>query len=454
MTSLTLFEPDPDEALAATSSSGPAAPAEVASAEALESFRATTHKTLNFGLGVDSTALALAIRHDPTAFGVAKDFSDFSIVTAMTGFEFPDTIADVEKYVLPLLREKGIRYTQVARAGRQDSAGVKVLSDTTNPGKVFSQGPWTLMDELEENGTVPQYAGGHKCSQKHKAFPIESLQLQRSGGQTMGKLFGYNADEYKRAAKANKFQAERNKKAGYETFALDYPLLRLGWNREDVQGYVKDRLGIDMSKSYCPVCPFAGVCAPQPDHLKRLRKYPALAARVLRLEYLAMALNDNMSLYKEDTLFKRVTDDQNTDALGEFAERLEAETWAVYRLRRAYTPGRRPECKAVHGDRCAKPECRDTSIKGTVYRSVETVRAGSRTEAGAFLRNAATALDRPVEHSTKAHGIGIDRVHTRVRTDPKTYGTVEDFYVSAPAGVRDKARDGFADVWAAMTAGQ
>ncbi|MFI6688469.1 hypothetical protein [Streptomyces sp. NPDC050485] len=357
-------------------------------------------------------------------------------------------------HVLPLLREKGIRYTQVARAGRPDSAGVEVLSDTTNPGKVVGRGPWTLMDEMEENGTVPQYAGGHVCSQKHKAFSIDRLQLQRSGGQTVGKLFGYNADEYKRAAKANKFQAKRNEKAGYETFALDYPLLRLGFGREDVQGYVKDRLGVDMSKSYCPVCPFSGVCSPQPDHLKRLRKYPALAARVLRLEYLAMALNDSMSLYKEDTLFRRVTEDQNTEALGQFNARLYEEAWAVYRLRRVYTPGRRPECKTAHGDRCAKPECRDSSIKGTVYRSVETVRAGSRAEVGTFLHNAATALDRPVEHSTKAHGAGIDRVRTRVRPDPKAYGTAEDFYVTAPAGVQDKARPGFADVWAAMTTDQ
>ncbi|MFI6689269.1 hypothetical protein [Streptomyces sp. NPDC050485] len=96
MTSLALFEPDLDDAAATTSSSGVPAPAPVASAEALESFRATNHKSLNFGLGVDSTALALAIMEDPTAFGIAEDFSDFSVVTAMTGFEFPDTIADVD----------------------------------------------------------------------------------------------------------------------------------------------------------------------------------------------------------------------------------------------------------------------------------------------------------------------------------------------------------------------
>ncbi|GAA1346227.1 hypothetical protein GCM10009647_090720 [Streptomyces sanglieri] len=86
MTSLALFEPDLDDAAATTSPSGVQAPAEVGSAEALESFHTTKHKSLNFGLGLDSTALVLAILDDPTAFGVAEDFSDFSVVTAMTGF--------------------------------------------------------------------------------------------------------------------------------------------------------------------------------------------------------------------------------------------------------------------------------------------------------------------------------------------------------------------------------
>lgn len=454
MTALTLFEDHLDSAPASAPTKPAKSPPEVVTADSVAAFRAAPKKSLSFGLGLDSTGVLLSVLDNPADYGIAKDYSDFFVVTALTGFEFPDTIADVQNHVLPLFRAKGIRYTQVARAGRLESAGVQVLSDTTNPGKVFSRGPWTLMDELEENGTVPQYSGGHRCSQKHKAFTIDHLQLQRAGGQTVGKLFGYNADEHPRAVKANRFQAVRNKKAGYETFALDYPLLRLGWDRKDVQGYVKDRLGIDMSKSYCPVCPFSGVCSPQPDHLKRLRKYPDLAARVLRLEYLSMALNDNSSLYKDDTLFRRVTADQNTEALGQFNARLDEEPWAVYRLQRAYTAGRRPECHTAHGDRCAKPECRDSSIKGTVYRSVKTVRTGSRSEVGSFLHNAATALDRTVEHSTKAHGAGIDRVRTRVRSDSKTYGTVEDFYVAAPAGTRDKARDGFSKVWAAMTAGQ
>ncbi|TWF92227.1 hypothetical protein FHX80_12547 [Streptomyces brevispora] len=45
---------------------------------------------------------------------------------------------------------------------------------------------------------------------------------------------------------------------------------------------------------------------------------------------------------------------------------------------------------------------------------MKTVRTGSRADVGTFLRNAATALDRPVEHATKAHGAGIDRVRTAI----------------------------------------
>ncbi|GAB3168486.1 hypothetical protein [Streptomyces incanus] len=113
-----------------------------------------------------------------------------------------------------------VRYAQVARAGRREGIGVEVVSDTTNPGKVFSRGQWTLMGELEANGTVPQYAGGHRCSLKFKASHIDRFQLDQAGGQTAGKLFGCNADEYKRAAEANKHQARRAKKAGTRTSAV------------------------------------------------------------------------------------------------------------------------------------------------------------------------------------------------------------------------------------------
>lgn len=89
-----------------------------------------------------------------------------------------------------------VRYAQVARAGRREGIGVEVVSDTTNPGKVFSRGQWTLMGELEANSTVPQYAGGHRCSLKFKASHIDRFQLDQAGGQTAGKLFGCNADEY------------------------------------------------------------------------------------------------------------------------------------------------------------------------------------------------------------------------------------------------------------------
>ncbi|MFD7898899.1 hypothetical protein [Streptomyces sp. NPDC059743] len=453
MTSLTLFDtPAVDVHVPAPVPSG--APVAVASADAFEKFRSTPRKSLAYGLGVDSTALLLTILDDPVRFGIAADFSDFSVITALTGFEFPDTIAHVQEHILPLLRAKRVRHAQVARAGHLEEAGVQVLSDTRLPWKQFRRGRWTLMDELEANGTVPQYAGGHKCSQKFKGFTLDTFDQMQAGGQTVGKLFGYNADEYKRAAKANKHQARKDKKAGHATFALDYPLIRLGWDRAAVEGYVKERTGLTMAKSYCPVCPFSGVCSPQPDHLKRLRKYPDLAARVLRLEYVSMALNQNSSLYKDDTLFRRVTDDQNTEALGQFEARLDEEDWSVYRVQRAYTAGRRPQCREAHGDRCTKPACRDNSIKGTVYRSVKTVRTGTRAEAGAFLRKASVALNRPVEHSADAHGLGIDRVRNRTRPDGKTYGSVEDFYAIAPAGVRDKARDGFAAVWAEMTSGE
>ncbi|WP_225860288.1 hypothetical protein [Streptomyces triticiradicis] len=55
------------------------------------------------------------------------------------------------------------------------------------------------MDELEENGTVPQYAGGRVCSQKRKAWTIDRHQLRRAGRR--------------------------------QALRLEHPLLKLGWGR-------------------------------------------------------------------------------------------------------------------------------------------------------------------------------------------------------------------------------
>ena len=71
---------------------------------------------LSYGLGVDSTALLLRWLEEPRSRDF--DLSDLLVVTAMTGDEWPRTGALVERHILSRLREAGIRFAEVARAGQ------------------------------------------------------------------------------------------------------------------------------------------------------------------------------------------------------------------------------------------------------------------------------------------------------------------------------------------------
>ena len=70
----------------------------------------------------------------------------------------------VERHILPLMRANRIRYVQVARAGLLEADGIVVLDDTREPHKVYLDGAYKLSQELRAAGTVPQFAGEHRCS--------------------------------------------------------------------------------------------------------------------------------------------------------------------------------------------------------------------------------------------------------------------------------------------------
>lgn len=77
---------------------------------------------VNWGLGKDSSAFLARVLTDPDACGI--DLSRMVVLTLMPGSEWPDTLADAEKHILPLLRRRGVRYVQVARAGQSRLAGI------------------------------------------------------------------------------------------------------------------------------------------------------------------------------------------------------------------------------------------------------------------------------------------------------------------------------------------
>jgi hypothetical protein len=75
----------------------------------------------------------------------------------MVGAEWPDTAADFEKHLLPLFRRQGVRFVQVARKGHFENDGIVILEDSRSSERLHINGAYTLTEELESAGTVPQY---------------------------------------------------------------------------------------------------------------------------------------------------------------------------------------------------------------------------------------------------------------------------------------------------------
>jgi hypothetical protein len=107
------------------------------------------------------------------------------------------------------MRAHRIRYVQVARAGHHEADGIVVLDDTREPRKVHLDGAYKLSQELRAAGTVPQFAGEHRCNLKFKKFVIETWIQQEMAGEDYRHAFGYNADEHRRVEKSERAFAER-----------------------------------------------------------------------------------------------------------------------------------------------------------------------------------------------------------------------------------------------------
>ncbi len=68
--------------------------------------------------GADSTAILLMFLADPAAHGLEPDLSDLTVVHAITGDEFVDSLDYVNRLVLPLLRARSVRLVQLCRGAR------------------------------------------------------------------------------------------------------------------------------------------------------------------------------------------------------------------------------------------------------------------------------------------------------------------------------------------------
>jgi hypothetical protein len=199
-----------------------------------------------------------------------------------------------------------------------------------------------------------------------------------------------------------------------------YPIYACGWTREDCRIYLHDLFGVWWPKSCCRQCCFAGGKNGWPEQLARFQALPDEAAPHLVDEFVAVALNKRSGLFgPSGTLRDKLERDQATAVLDLADEAIDAAAWSLYRVRRCY------------------------SAPAAAWRAVEEVHRGDRTGAQRLLSD---LVDRLRLRSGLRHEGGHTRLWLAERHGDQ-YPQIEEFYVAAPAQVRDKARDGFGTRW-------
>lgn len=360
----------------------------------------------NFGMGWDSTAILLRWFEEPEC----RDFelSDLTLVMAQVGDEFPDTKLLVENYIFPLLREHNIRTVQVARAGPSDKDGITVLSDTRQPYTLHTEGVWKLSEHLMRDGTAPQFVNGrHFCAVRFKAWPIGQWITSDRGTMPYRSVIGYNADEDRRATKANEYADLQR--------AHEYPLIQWGWGRPEVEAYVRLITGVEWARSHCPYCPFANG---RKTLVERHRNFPLQGSTALLMELKSRSLNPRFGLFPSGVpLVETLRKAGVTEPIRIYEEQLATMPWALYRVQRIYRE---------------KPPLVD--------RNLRIVSEGSREAMVASLREIGQT-----ETEEK-----VERVYLRHR-EGKARPAVEEFYVAAPGGIQEKSKKSFAVRWKAYT---
>ncbi|MFI6340741.1 hypothetical protein [Streptomyces sp. NPDC050535] len=376
---------------------------------------------INWGLGADSTAYLAKMLTDPAGYGI--DLDRTVVLYMATGSEWPETRLLVEEFALPMLREHGVRFIQLARNGHLAAEGITVLDDSRHPERLYARGAWTLWDEMESVGTVPQQAGTRKCSLRAKGDVGDRWILGVMGGRPFRQIIGFNADE---AGRCLKDQA--NSKLPGRTG--EFPLVDWGWGRRECEGYLLECFGVHWPKSYCTFCCYPISMGSLGAHMERMRTHPGIAGEVLRLEYTAMSLNPNAKLYGKKSLLELFDPTQERDraCLEAFERELEM-PWALYRVRRlfllAFDGGHRP-----------------------VMRSTERIDLG---RPGQLAHRLTTVSER--------HGLDVERDHQygRARAWLRPRGAAwpmaEELFTTAPARVIDKQDKNFEKEWRAHLAG-
>jgi hypothetical protein len=362
---------------------------------------------MSYGMGTDSTALLLRWLLEPATRPC--DLSELAIITAQTGDEWSATGQLVTRYVLPLMRDYGLRFAQVARKSRSQADGIAVLDDTRHPERLHLEGAYKLSQELIAGGTVPHAGGARRCSAKAKGWPLDQFIREQTNGQPYLHVVGFEANETGRALRDAGFNTELR--------TGSYPLIEWGWQRADCERYIEQHLHVQWIKSACTYCPFALLNKGGRRRVMDMyQAEPETGGPGLLMEHLAVSLNPRQGLMAGRRLADLLANSPaHAATMSLFRARLDADPWNVYEVRRAL-----------------RPNARCLRIAAT----------GSRADMSAELARLARAEDLSLTADD-----GIARAWLR-RRGP-VFPTAEHFYVAAPAGASEKEGRGFATAWAA-----
>lgn len=374
----------------------------------------TPRIVLSYGLGLDSTALLLRWIHEPSSRNF--ELSELVVCSAMVGDEFESVGHDVQRHILPRLRDNGIRFIQVGRTQRKTTkagGGIRVFDDSTEPQRLYIDGSYTLGEEMTAAGTIPQLGGQRLCSVHAKGEPLDAVISVITRGQPHRHAIGFGAAEQSRIMRDRRYNSDQ--RHGW------YPLSEWGWDRNKCQEYVHRILNCYWEKSACVFCPYAmSSAAGRQAVLARYRRQPQAGVNTLLLEHRARALNSAQTLIAGSSAADMVRTAGLTEVLDLFKAQLAEAPHALYEVRRLTRPAR-------NGGRAI------------TARSIRILATGSR-----------QAMTERLTAQPGHLRVGEDGITRVIRRERASDG-VDHLYVAAPAGAEAKQRPGFEEWWQQAT---
>jgi hypothetical protein len=368
---------------------------------------------LSYGLGVHSTAAAVEIIENPEA----RDFEldQLILLTAMTGDEWQSSKALVESYLLPLLRDRRVRYVQVARVGKFQRDGIVVLSDTDQPRELYLEGAYKLSDELKRAGTVPTVCGTRKCSLKFKGWVLDQWIKQHFDRKHVRQIIGFHAGELYRVEREMRYYSGVGP-------PIEHPLITWGWDDKQCFDYLHARFGVTWKKSCCSFCMFS---AGKPAVIERFRAEPQSGAEAIILERTARALNPRMTLYSRSSVEELIRADGNSQAVEIADDTLGRVEWKLMRVQRIRMK------------------------EGGAHRRTEELARGTKAEMDARLRDEAILRSLSVTFEG-----GQARLYILRPPEDSSYPTAEEMIVAVPGTVESKCRKNFTKRWSELVSQQ